>query len=74
LGYRKGQFPHSERAAAEVLSLPMFPELSPAQCETVCDAIRSLAGGEEAPRRSGKPLAGPSDQPLGRLAFDSERR
>jgi dTDP-4-amino-4,6-dideoxygalactose transaminase len=43
LGYRAGQFPHSETAAAEVLSLPMFPELTAEQCETVSRAITELA-------------------------------
>jgi dTDP-4-amino-4,6-dideoxygalactose transaminase len=43
LGYRVGQFPHAEQAANEVLSLPMFPELSSAQCERVADAVRGLA-------------------------------
>jgi dTDP-4-amino-4,6-dideoxygalactose transaminase len=43
LGYEAGQFPHAEQAANEVLSLPMFPELTADQCEIVCDSIRSLA-------------------------------
>ena len=43
LGYTAGAFPHSERAAAEVLSLPMFPELTAEQCETVSRAVRELA-------------------------------
>jgi dTDP-4-amino-4,6-dideoxygalactose transaminase len=43
LGYRAGQFPHSERAAKEVLSLPMFPELTEAQCQEVARAVRALA-------------------------------
>lgn len=43
LGYKAGQFPHSEKAANEVLSLPMFPELTQAQCEEVVRAVRALA-------------------------------
>jgi dTDP-4-amino-4,6-dideoxygalactose transaminase len=45
LGYGAGQFPHSEQAAKEVLSLPMFPELAQAQCEEVVRAIKNLAFG-----------------------------
>ena len=44
LGYQAGQFPHAERAASEVLSLPMFPELTQAQCEEVARAVLNLAG------------------------------
>ena len=44
LGYRAGQFPHAEQAANEVLSLPMFPELSQAQCEAVAQAVMNLSG------------------------------
>ena len=43
LGYPAGRFPHSERAANEVLSLPMYPELSNDQCETVSEAVKALA-------------------------------
>lgn len=44
LGYRAGQFPEAERAAAEVLSLPVYPELTAAQRDTVVDAIRGFYG------------------------------
>ncbi|MFA5911144.1 MAG: DegT/DnrJ/EryC1/StrS family aminotransferase [Vicinamibacterales bacterium] len=40
LGYRAGDFPESERAAAEVLSLPMFPELTATQIEQVAAAVK----------------------------------
>jgi len=36
-----GSLPVSERAAAELLSLPMFPEMQPAQVGEVCDAVRA---------------------------------
>ena len=42
LGYAAGQFPHSELAANEVLSLPMFPELTQAQCEEVAQALKNI--------------------------------
>jgi dTDP-4-amino-4,6-dideoxygalactose transaminase len=42
LGYGRGQFQHSEAASREVLSLPMFPELTAQQVATVCGALRSL--------------------------------
>ena len=34
---------YAERAAEQVLSLPMFPELTAKQCETVCAAVTELA-------------------------------
>ena len=47
LGHQRGDFPHSEQAADEVLSLPMFPELSPEQIETVAEAVRTGASALE---------------------------
>jgi dTDP-4-amino-4,6-dideoxygalactose transaminase len=39
LGHKAGDFPHSERAAKEVLSLPMYPELRKDQIVRVVEAI-----------------------------------
>jgi dTDP-4-amino-4,6-dideoxygalactose transaminase len=48
LGHHSGDFPHSEQAAREVLSLPMFPELTEAQCEEVARAVMTLAATPQA--------------------------
>ncbi len=41
LGYKKGDFPESEKAAAEILSLPMYPELSSKQISYITKILRT---------------------------------
>jgi len=42
LGYKRGDFPHAERAAEEVLSLPVHPELSVEQIDYVAAMVRQF--------------------------------
>lgn len=44
LGYGEGSLPASEAAAREVLSLPMYPELTEAQQYEIAEAIREFYG------------------------------
>jgi dTDP-4-amino-4,6-dideoxygalactose transaminase len=43
LGHKIGDFPHAERAANEVLSLPMYPEFQPQQQDQVIAALHEWA-------------------------------
>lgn len=43
-GYTKGEFPESERASLEVVSLPVYPELTAAQRDEVVSTVRAFYG------------------------------
>ena len=45
LGYKPGDFPNTERLAARMLSLPMFPELRPEQIAHVTDRVERFFHG-----------------------------
>ena len=40
LGYKKGDFPVSEAVASDIISLPMYPELTAGQIDEVCKTIK----------------------------------
>jgi dTDP-4-amino-4,6-dideoxygalactose transaminase len=42
LGYKEGSFPVTEKVALEILSLPMFPELTEAQQRLVVEGIKEF--------------------------------
>jgi dTDP-4-amino-4,6-dideoxygalactose transaminase len=44
LGYKAGDFPESEKAAAETLALPVYPELEKVQQEYIVEQISSFYG------------------------------
>jgi len=45
LGYGRGDFPVAEAMAARILSLPMFPELTPQQQEYVVEQFAAATAG-----------------------------
>ena len=42
LGYAKGDFPVTERVAVEIVSLPMFPQLTSSQQDEVVSKTREF--------------------------------
>ncbi len=44
LGHREGAFPVSEKAAAQIMALPVYPELTDAMQDAVADAILEFLG------------------------------
>ena len=40
LGYKTGDFPESEKAAAETLAIPIYPELTDEQISYVADTVK----------------------------------
>jgi dTDP-4-amino-4,6-dideoxygalactose transaminase len=54
-GFRAGDFPVAEAAAAQVLSLPMFPGLTPAQQRRVVTEVLLSKG----VRKAGQPVVEP---------------
>jgi dTDP-4-amino-4,6-dideoxygalactose transaminase len=52
LGYAEGSLPHTEAAAAEVLSLPIFPELTIAEQQFVVESLADIVAGQQQVRRA----------------------
>ena len=42
LGYKEGSFPATEQCTKEILSLPMYPELTEEQIRYVADKVKEF--------------------------------
>ena len=42
LGSKEGDFPHAERVGAGIVTLPLFPGMSEADVDRVCEAVRDI--------------------------------
>ena len=62
LGCSEGDLPHTEQAALEVLSLPMFPEMTTEEQDRVIDAVSTfcLSGGGSASTTATVPMSTPN--------------
>lgn len=47
LGYKKGDFPVTERQAETILSLPVYPELSEEQLTYICNTVKAFKPSEK---------------------------
>ena len=56
LGYARGAFPKAEKVAAEIVSLPMFPQLTEHQQARVTEEIRNFVGSGITEIRAPEPL------------------
>lgn len=45
LGYKKGDFPESEKAARETFAIPVYPDLTSAQKKHIVSAVKEVLGG-----------------------------
>ncbi|AXE83686.1 DegT/DnrJ/EryC1/StrS family aminotransferase [Streptomyces sp. Go-475] len=48
LGHRPGDFPHAEAACERTIALPLYPDMSLDDVDTVCDLVRRFATGRAA--------------------------
>lgn len=62
LGFRKGQFPVAEQLAMEIVSLPMYPQLSEEQQDEVVDQVLAFVAGSQPVYHSVLPLARAASQ------------
>jgi len=53
LGYKEGDFPATEKVAAEIVSLPMFPHITENQQNKVVEGIRGFLATSVAPEKIG---------------------
>ena len=59
--YTVGDFPVTERVAAEIFSLPMYPQLTYDSLRRVAEKVREFLDGRSVLRASGQLLAASSD-------------
>jgi len=61
MGYKEGDFPVAEKAATEILSLPMYPQLEPQQQKVIAQELVNMLLGVTAGigNRSLEPVAAP---------------